>query len=122
MRTNLDLYKKLEKLPQEKSDEIKQAISNTYSNRPNIAMVDSDKGITNLHASNDIIIDASLPPVIREGGKMWNKDGKLQECKAVIPDRCYATMYKEIIAQSQVWIYPNLIKFVRILLKFTKME
>ncbi len=92
-----DLYKKLEKLPQEKADEIKQAISNTYSNRPNIAMVDSDKGITNLHASNDIIIDASLPPVIREGGKMWNKDGKLQECKAVIPDRCYATMYKEII-------------------------
>ncbi len=92
-----DLYKKLEKLPQNKADEIKQAISDTYSNRPNIAMVDSDKGITNLHASNDIIIDASLPPVIREGGKMWNKNGELQECKAVIPDRCYATMYEEII-------------------------
>jgi len=60
-------------------------------------MVDSDKGITNLHASNDIIIDASMPPVIRDGGKMWNKDGKLQECAAVIPDRSYATTYDEII-------------------------
>ena len=60
-------------------------------------MVDSDKGITNLHFSNDIIIDASMPPVIREGGKMWNKDGNLQECVAVIPDRSYATMYSAIL-------------------------
>jgi len=64
---------------------------------PSIAMVDSDKGITNLHASNDIIIDASLPVVVRDGGKMWNKDGKAQTCMSVIPDRCYATMYKECV-------------------------
>ena len=92
-----DLYKKLQKLPDEKRGEIELAIFETYKNRPNIAMVDSDKGITNLHASNDIIIDASMPPVIREGGKMWNKDGELQECVAVIPDRTYARMYKEIL-------------------------
>ncbi len=92
-----DLYKKLEKLPEDKRKEIEAAIMAEYDKRPNIAMVDSDKGITNLHASNDIIIDASMPPVIREGGKMWNKDGELQECVAVIPDRTYATMYKEIL-------------------------
>jgi len=92
-----DLYKKLQKLPDEKRGEIELAIFETYKNRPNIAMVDSDKGITNLHASNDIIIDASMPPVIREGGKMWNKDGELQETVAVIPDRSYALMYKEIL-------------------------
>ncbi len=92
-----DLYKKLQKLPDEKRGEIELAIFETYKNRPNIAMVDSDKGITNLHASNDIIIDASMPPVIREGGKMWNKEGELQECVAVIPDRSYALMYKEIL-------------------------
>ncbi len=67
------------------------------STEPAIAMVDSDKGITNLHASNDIIIDASLPVVVRDGGKMWNKDGEAQTCMSVIPDRCYATMYKECI-------------------------
>ncbi len=92
-----DLYKKLEKLPADKKAEIEEAIQAVYPKQPNIAMVDSDKGITNLHASNDIIIDASMPPVIREGGKMWNKDGELQETMAVIPDRCYATMYKEIV-------------------------
>ncbi len=92
-----DLYKKLDKLPEEKRKEIEAAIMAEYDRRPNIAMVDSDKGITNLHASNDIIIDASMPPVIREGGKMWNKDGELQECVAVIPDRTYARMYKEIL-------------------------
>ena len=64
---------------------------------PAIAMVDSDKGITNLHASNDIIIDASMPVVVRDGGKMWNKDGKVQTCMSVIPDRSYATFYKEIV-------------------------
>jgi len=91
-----DLYKKLEK--SSKKEEIISAIEATYETQPNMAMVDSDKGITNLHASNDIIIDASLPVVVRDGGKMWNRHGKVQECVAVIPDRCYATMYKEVVA------------------------
>src|SRR5512134_2173402 len=60
-------------------------------------MVDSDKGITNLHVPNDIIVDASMPVVVRESGRMWNAEGKLQDAKATIPDRCYATMYREII-------------------------
>jgi len=91
-----DLEKKLEKC--EKKDEILAAIKAVVeAGNPNIAMVDSDKGITNLHASNDIIIDASMPPVIRDGGKMWNKDGELEQCAAVIPDRSYATMYHEIV-------------------------
>ncbi len=91
-----DLLKKIEK--SDKKDEIENAIKEVIlSGKPNIAMVDSDNLITNLHASNDIIIDASMPPVIREGGKMWNKDGELQECVAVIPDRTYATMYSEIL-------------------------
>jgi len=92
-----DLYKKLEALPVDKKAEIEAAITATYPTQPNIAMVDSDNGITNLHASNDIIIDASLPVVVRDGGKMWNADGKPQECVAVIPDRCYATFYKECV-------------------------
>ncbi len=91
-----DLMKKIEK--SDKKEEIESAIKAVVeAGNPNIAMVDSDKGITNLHASNDIIIDASLPVVVREGGKMWNKDGELEECVAVIPDRCYATMYKKCI-------------------------
>lgn len=90
-----DLYKKLEKSP--KKAEIEAAIMATYKNQPNMAMVDSDKGITNLHASNDVIIDASMPVVVRDGGKMWNAEGKVQECVSVIPDRTYATFYKEIV-------------------------
>ncbi len=92
-----DLYKKLNSLPDDKRAEIEYAITKQYDSRPNIAMVDSDNGITNLHASNDIIIDASMPVVVRDGGQMWNKDGNLQEVVAVIPDRCYATLYKETI-------------------------
>lgn len=92
-----DLYKKLAKLPADKKAEIENAIMATYDVRPNMAMVDSDNGITNLHASNDIIIDASMPVVIRDGGKMWNRDGKVEECVSVIPDRCYATMYREVV-------------------------
>lgn len=65
--------------------------------RPWLAMVNSDKGITNLHAPNDIIIDASMPVVIRDSGMMWNEDGELEDCKCVIPDRCYATLYQEVI-------------------------
>ncbi len=91
-----DLEKKLEN--SDKKDEIMAALKAVVENgNPNIAMVDSDNGITNLHASNDIIIDASMPVVIRDGGKMWNKDGKTQECAAVIPDRAYATFYKECV-------------------------
>ncbi len=91
-----DLLKKLEK--SDKKEEIEAAIKEKIlSGAPNIAMVDSDNLITNLHFSNDIIIDASMPPVIREGGKMWNKEGELQECVAVIPDRSYALMYDEIV-------------------------
>lgn len=92
-----DLYKKLAKLPADKKAEIEAAIMAVYPTQPAMAMVDSDKGITNLHASNDIIIDASLPVVVRDGGKMWNPAGKVEQCVVTIPDRCYATMYSEII-------------------------
>jgi len=91
-----DLESKLEK--SDKKDEILAAIKDVINNGSvNIAMVDSDNGITNLHASNDIIIDASMPVVIRDGGKMWNKDGKTEECVAVIPDRCYADFYRPMV-------------------------
>merc|ERR1712048_566438 len=69
-----------------------------YETRPWLAMVNSDKGITNLHAPNDIIIDASMPVVIRDSGKMWNKLGELEDVKCLIPDRCYATFYQEVIS------------------------
>lgn len=92
-----DLYKKLTKLPADKKAEIEAAIMAVYPTQPAMAMVDSDKGITNLHASNDVIIDASLPVVVRDGGKMWNPAGKVEQCVVTIPDRCYATMYSEII-------------------------
>ncbi len=96
-----DLLKKLER--SNKKDEIEAALKAVVQEgKPNIAMVDSDKGITNLHFSNDIIIDASMPPVIREGGKMWNKEGALQECVAVIPDRSYARMYSEIVEDCKI--------------------
>jgi len=90
-----DLYKKLEN--SSKKDEIIAAIEATYATQPPMAMVDSDKGITNLHASNDIIIDASMPVVIRDGGKMWNADGKTQECVAVIPDSTYAMFHQAMV-------------------------
>jgi isocitrate dehydrogenase len=92
-----DLYKKVQSLPMEKQAEIKADIKAVYVARPSLAMVDSSKGITNLHVPSDIIIDASMPVVVRDGGKMWNAKGKLQETKALIPDRCYAAVYKEII-------------------------
>ena len=91
-----DLEKKLAN--SDKKEEILAAIADVVNNGDvNIAMVDSDNGITNLHASNDIIIDASLPVVVRDGGKMWNKDGKTEECVAVIPDRSYANFYRPMI-------------------------
>lgn len=92
-----DLEKKMKKLPEAKQAEINAAMQAVYAARAPMAMVDSDKGITNLHFSNDIIIDASLPVVVRDGGKMWGPDGKVNQCIVTIPDRCYATMYSEII-------------------------
>ncbi len=97
-----DLYKKLENLPQDKKEAIQNAIMDVYKTQPAIAMVNSDKGITNLHASNDIIIDASIPVVIRDGGQMWNWDNQLQECKVVVPDRTYATFYKECVEDCKI--------------------
>jgi len=92
-----DLYAKIQSLPEEKRAEIEADIMAVYGKQPALAMVDSDKGITNLHVPNDIIIDASMPVVVRDGGKMWGPDGQLHDCKAVIPDRCYATIYREIV-------------------------
>ncbi|MGE5414860.1 MAG: NADP-dependent isocitrate dehydrogenase, partial [Syntrophomonadaceae bacterium] len=92
-----DLYKKIQSLPADKRAEIEADIQATYKVRPALAMVDSDKGITNLHAPNDIIVDASMPVVVRDSGKMWGPDGKLKDTKAMIPDRCYATIYREIM-------------------------
>ena len=92
-----DLYAKIQALPEAKRAEIEADIMAVYSTRPALAMVDSDKGITNLHVPNDIIIDASMPVVVRDGGKMWGPDGQLHDTKAMVPDRCYATMYREII-------------------------
>jgi len=92
-----DLYNKIKSLPEAKQAEIEADIQAVYVSRPALAMVDSDKGITNLHVPSDVIVDASMPNVVRDSGKMWNKDGKLQDTKAVIPDRCYSTMYKTIV-------------------------
>ncbi len=92
-----DLYAKIQKLPEAKKAEIEADIQEVYKKRPALAMVDSDKGITNLHASNDIIIDASMPVVIRDSGGMWGPDGKLHDVKCVIPDTCYSEWYQECI-------------------------
>ncbi len=92
-----DLYNKIQTLPTAKKDEIEAAIQALYTSRPSLAMVDSDKGITNLHVPNNIIIDASMPVVIRDGGKMWNTQGQLQDTMALIPDRSYATFYKAAV-------------------------
>jgi isocitrate dehydrogenase len=96
-----DILEKLEKLPADKKAAILTDIEAVYQKRPALAMVDSRKGITNLHVPNNIIVDASMPNVVRDGGKMWNKDDQLQDTIAMIPDRCYATMYQEIIADCQ---------------------
>ncbi len=93
----VDLYQKIQSLPEQERTAIEKDIQSVYEKNPDLAMVDSDKGITNLHAPNLVIIDASMPPLIREGGKMWGPDGKLHQVKANIPDRSYATMYKEAV-------------------------
>ncbi len=92
-----DLYAKIQKLPESQRAVIEADINAVYATQPSLAMVDSDKGITNLHVPNDIIVDASMPVVVRDSGKMWGADGKLHDTKAMIPDRCYATMYQAII-------------------------
>ena len=92
-----DLYVKLNKLPEAKQAEIEADIQEVYKKQPPLAMVDSDKGITNLHASNDIIIDASMPVVVRDSGGMWGSDGKLHDVKCVIPDTSYSEWYQECI-------------------------
>ncbi|MCE1203610.1 MAG: NADP-dependent isocitrate dehydrogenase [Holophagaceae bacterium] len=96
-----DLYAKIQTLPAAQRAEIEADIQAVYATRPALAMVDSDKGITNLHVPNDIIVDASMPVVVRDSGKMWGADGKLHDTLAMIPDRCYATMYKAIIEDCQ---------------------
>ena len=92
-----DLYAKIKKLPEAQQAEIKADVQACYKNRPELAMVNSDKGITNLHVPSDIIIDASMPAMIRESGKMWGPDGALHDTKAVIPDSSYAGVYQEVI-------------------------
>ena len=92
-----DLMAKLETLPAHKKAEIEADLSAAYENGPGIAMVDSDKGITNLHVPSDVIVDASMPAAIRASGQMWNKDGKQQDTNFIIPDRCYAGIYAETI-------------------------
>ncbi|MDE5416595.1 NADP-dependent isocitrate dehydrogenase [Labilibaculum sp. DW002] len=89
-----DLYNKIQNLPEAKRTEIEADIMEVYKSRPDMAMVDSDKGITNLHVPNNVIIDASMPVVVRDGGKMWNPAGELQDTKALIPDRSYARMFQ----------------------------
>ncbi|HSJ49322.1 MAG TPA: NADP-dependent isocitrate dehydrogenase, partial [Gammaproteobacteria bacterium] len=92
-----DLHAKLADLPAQERAVIEADLQAVYAQRPALAMVDSDKGITNLHVPSDVIIDASMPAAIRSSGKMWGPDGKLHDTKALIPDRCYAGIYQEVI-------------------------
>ena len=92
-----DLYAKIATVPQSKRTEIEADIQACYKSRPKLAMVNSDKGITNLHVPSDVIIDASLPPMIRDGGKMWGPDGKPYDTKAMVPDRSYAGVFQAVI-------------------------
>jgi isocitrate dehydrogenase len=96
-----DVLEKLNKLPAGKKAEIEADIQAVYKSQPALAMVDSRYGITNLHVPNNIIVDASMPNVVRDGGKMWNNDDQLQDCIAMVPGRCYATMYKEIVDDAR---------------------
>jgi isocitrate dehydrogenase len=92
-----DVYSKIEELPEEQRAEITGDIEAVYASRPRLAMVNSDKGITNLHVPSDVIIDASMPAAIRASGQMWGPDGELHDTKSLIPDRSYAGIYQEII-------------------------
>lgn len=95
-----DILGRLDKLPADKQAEIEADISKCYETGPALAMVDSRNNITNLHVPNDVIVDASMPNVVRDGGKMWNLQDELQDTIAMVPDRCYATMYREIIEDA----------------------
>jgi isocitrate dehydrogenase len=92
-----DLYSRIKNLPAEQQAQIEADIQAVYAVRPALAMVNSDKGITNLHVPSDVIVDASMPAMIRDSGKMWNAEGQLQDTKAVIPDRCYASIYQAVL-------------------------
>ena len=92
-----DVYNKISELPQDKQDEIKADLDAVYQTQPKVAMVDSDRGITNFHVPSDFIIDASMPAAIRSSGKMWGPDGELHDAKMMIPDRCYAGIYQATI-------------------------
>jgi len=92
-----NVHQNIEGLPYSQRSEIEEDIRSCYEHRPEMAMVDSDKGISNLHVPSDVIVDASMPAMIRLGGKMWGTDGKLKDTKAVIPERTYATIYQEVI-------------------------
>jgi isocitrate dehydrogenase len=92
-----DVYNKIQALPEAQRAEIEAAIAAVYEQRPALAMVDSDRGITNLHVPSDVIVDASMPAMIRSSGQMWGPDGKLKDTKAMIPDRCYAGVYQSVI-------------------------
>lgn len=94
-----DVYDKIKGHPSQ--SEVEADLAAAYAGRPGLAMVDSSKGITNLHVPSDVIIDASMPVVVRDGGRMWNKDDALEDVKCIIPDRCYATSYKAIIDDCQ---------------------
>ncbi len=96
-----DVYSRIESLPDAQQEEIKADIMAVYKSNCELAMVDSSKGITNLHVPNNIIVDASVPVVIRDGGKMWGADDKLHDTNAVIPDRCYAAIYQEVVLDCQ---------------------
>ena len=93
----VDLYNKIAKLPQSTQDEIKRDLHACHEHRPELAMVDSAKGVTNFHSPNDVIVDASMPAMIRNGGKMWGADGRLKDVKAVMPESTFARIYQEII-------------------------
>jgi isocitrate dehydrogenase len=92
-----DVYAKIANIDAAKKAEVEADIQAVYATRPSLAMVDSDKGITNLHVPSDVIIDASMPAMVRSSGQMWNAQGKLEDTKALIPDRCYSGIYEETI-------------------------
>ena len=91
-----DVYSKISRLPSDKQAEIEADLADVFANRPELAMVDSDKGITNLHVPSDVIVDASMPATLRSSGQMWGPDGQLKDTKAMIPDRCYAGVYQAV--------------------------
>lgn len=100
-----DLYSKLEKCDPATRSHVETDIAMAYETQADLAMVDSDKGITNLHVPSDVIIDASMPAMIRAGGKMWDKEGKTQDTLAMIPDRCYARVYKTMVEDCKQMVH-----------------